>query len=100
MQSLSEGSTALQLTIKNTDVGAGFINLDYRGNLKVVIMNHNVDTHLHMEPGDRIAQFIMMRFETLSPRTLLMSMLLNEIMEVLEALVTVFFFFFLGCKKK
>ena len=52
------------LAIKNTDVGAGVIDLDYRGNLKVVIMNHSVDTHLHMDPGDRIAQFIMTRFQT------------------------------------
>ena len=52
------------LTIKNTDVGAGVIDLDYRGNLKVLIVNHNVDTHLHIEPGDRIAQFIMTKFKT------------------------------------
>ena len=50
--------------IKNTDVGADVIDLDYIGNLKVVIMNHSVDTHLHMKRGDRIAQFIMTRFET------------------------------------
>ena len=50
--------------IKNTDVGAGVIDLDYRGNLKVVITNHSVDTHLHIERGDQIAQFLMTRFET------------------------------------
>ena len=52
------------LAIKNTDVEAGVIDLDHRGNLKVVIMNHSVDTHLHIDPGDRIAQFIMRRFQT------------------------------------
>ena len=52
------------LAIKNTDVRAGVIDLDYRGNSKVVIMNHNDDTLLHIEPGDRIAQFIMTRFKT------------------------------------
>ena len=52
------------LAIKNTDVGTGIIDLDFRGNLKVVILNHSVDTHLHIEPEDRIAQFIMTRFET------------------------------------
>ena len=57
-------ATRSRLAIKNTDVGVGVIDLDYRGNLKVVIMNHSVETHLHIEPGDRIAQFIMSRFET------------------------------------
>ena len=52
------------LAIKNTDFRAGVIDLDYRGNLKVVITNHSVDTHLHIEPRDLIAQFIMTRFET------------------------------------
>ena len=52
------------LAIKNTDVGACVIDLDYRGNLKVVVMNHSIDTHLHIESGDRITQFIMTRFET------------------------------------
>lgn len=52
------------LAIKNTDARAGVIDLDYRGNLKVVIMNHSVDTHLHIKPGDPITQFIMTRFKT------------------------------------
>ena len=52
------------MALKNTDIGAGVINIDYRGNLKVVIINHCIDTHLHIEPGDRIAQFILMRYET------------------------------------
>ena len=38
--------------------------MDYKGDLKVVTMNYSVDTHLHIEPGDRIAQFIMTRFVT------------------------------------
>lgn len=52
------------MVLKNTNIGAGMIDLDYRGNLKVVIMNHNVDDHLPIEPGDRIPQFILMRLET------------------------------------
>ena len=52
------------LAIKKTVVGAGVIDLDYRANLKVVIMNHSVDNHLHIESGDRIAQFIIKRFKT------------------------------------
>ena len=82
------------LAIKNTDVGGGVIDLDYRGNLKVLIVNHNVDIHLHIEPGDRIAQFIMTRFKTTSSWKSLMSTLLNKVMEVLEALVTNVFFYF------
>ena len=52
------------MTLKNTDVGAVVIDIDYRGTLKVVIMNQSTVTHLHIELGDRIAQFIMMRFKT------------------------------------
>ena len=60
----SRAAPRSSLAIKNTDVRAGVIDLDYRGNSKVVIMNHNDDTLLHIEPGDRIAQFIMTRFKT------------------------------------
>ena len=52
------------MTLKNTDVGAVVIDIDYRGTLKVVIMNQSTVTHLHIELGDRIAQFIMMRIKT------------------------------------
>ena len=76
------------LVIKNTDVGAGVIELDYRGNLKVVIMNRSVDAHLHTEPGDLITQFIMTRFKT--PELEEVNV---EVMEVLEVLVADVFFF-------
>ena len=52
------------IVLKNTDIGAVVVDLDYRGNVKVVIMNHNTDNHLHIKPGDRMAQFILTRFET------------------------------------
>ena len=52
------------MALKNTDIGAGVVDLDYRGNVKVVIMNHSTDNHLHIEPGGRIAQFILTRLET------------------------------------
>ena len=57
-------ATRSSMALKNTDIGAGVVDLDYRGNVKVVIMNHSTDNHLHIEPGDWIAQFILMRFET------------------------------------
>ena len=52
------------MALKNTNVGTGFINLDYRGNVKVVIMNHNTVFELNIEVGDKIAQFILTRFES------------------------------------
>ena len=50
------------LAIKNTDVGAGIVDIDYRGN--VIIMNHSKENHLHIEPGDKIGQFVLTRYET------------------------------------
>ena len=53
------------LAIKNMDVGAGVVDADYRGNIKIVIMNHSRENHLHIEPGDKIGQFVLTRYETL-----------------------------------
>ena len=52
------------MALKDTNVGTGFINLDYRGNVKVVIMNHSTVFELNIEVGDKIAQFILTRFES------------------------------------
>ena len=52
------------MALKNTNVGAGVIDIDYRGNVKVVIMNHSTNSHLNIEQGDRIAQFILTKYET------------------------------------
>ena len=52
------------LAIKNTDVGAGIVDIDYRVNVKIVIMNHSKENHLHIEPGDKIVQFVLTRYET------------------------------------
>ena len=30
--------------MKNTDVGAGVIDTDYRGNVRVLILNHSAET--------------------------------------------------------
>lgn len=42
---------------KHTDIGAGVIDSDYRGNVGVVIFNHSNDD-IQIEQGDRIAQLI------------------------------------------
>ena len=53
------------MALKNTDVGAGVIDLDYRENVKVVIMNHRTNFDLNIEVGDKIVQFILTSFESL-----------------------------------
>ncbi|EFA05862.1 deoxyuridine 5'-triphosphate nucleotidohydrolase [Tribolium castaneum] len=46
------------LAVKNfIDVGAGVVDEDYRGVLKVVLFNHS-DTAFEVKSGDRIAQLI------------------------------------------
>ena len=47
------------MALKNTNVRVGVIDRDYRGNVKVVIMKHSTNSHLNIERGDRIAQFIL-----------------------------------------
>ncbi|KAJ3649165.1 hypothetical protein Zmor_020921 [Zophobas morio] len=49
------------LAVKNfIDVGAGVVDEDYRGVIKVVLFNHS-DTPFEIKSGDRIAQFICQR---------------------------------------
>ena len=50
--------------LKNTNVGAGVLDVDYRGYVKVIIMNHSSDFDLKTEAGNRIVQFILTRYET------------------------------------
>jgi dUTP pyrophosphatase len=46
------------LAVKNfIDVGAGVVDEDYRGVIKVVLFNHS-DSPFEVKSGDRIAQFI------------------------------------------
>ena len=52
------------LWLKNTNVRAGVLDVDYRGHVKVVIMNHSLDFALNIEAGNRIAQFILTRYKT------------------------------------
>ena len=45
------------------DVGAGVIDPDYTGEVKVVLFNHGVE-NFEIKKGDRIAQLILERCET------------------------------------
>ena len=51
------------LACKNTNEGAGVIDVNYRGNVKVLMLNHSQE-NLNIELRDRIAQFILTRYET------------------------------------
>ena len=52
------------LTVKNgIQVGAGVIDPDYTGEVKVVLFNHG-DKDFEVRKGDRIAQLILERCET------------------------------------
>lgn len=46
------------------DVGAGVIDPDYTGELKVVLFNHDPKQTFVIRPGYRIAQLILERYET------------------------------------
>ena len=52
------------LTVKKSiDIGAGVVDPDYRGELKVVMINHGKETH-HVQPKDKIAQLIVENAQT------------------------------------
>eukprot|EP00197_Chlamydomonas_leiostraca_P007086 CAMPEP_0202862356 /NCGR_PEP_ID=MMETSP1391-20130828/3433_1 /ASSEMBLY_ACC=CAM_ASM_000867 /TAXON_ID=1034604 /ORGANISM="Chlamydomonas leiostraca, Strain SAG 11-49" /LENGTH=166 /DNA_ID=CAMNT_0049541889 /DNA_START=366 /DNA_END=866 /DNA_ORIENTATION=+ len=52
------------LTWKNSiDTGAGVIDEDYRGHVKVILFNHS-DVDFQIKQGDRIAQLILERIVT------------------------------------
>lgn len=42
------------------DVGAGVIDADYRGQVKVLLFNHS-DVDFEVKEGDRVAQLILER---------------------------------------
>ena len=47
------------LAIRNfIDVGAGVVDLDYRGEIKVVLFNHSAED-FKVQSGDRMAQLIL-----------------------------------------
>ena len=45
------------------DCGAGVIDSHYRGEIKVLLFNHS-DEEIHIQSGDRIAQLIIQKVET------------------------------------
>ena len=45
-----------------TDVGAGVVDIDYIGNVKVVMMNHS-EQDIEVSRGQRITQFVLTRYE-------------------------------------
>lgn len=45
------------------DVGAGVVDADYRGEVKVVLFNHDTNPYV-IKPGYRIAQLVLERYET------------------------------------
>ena len=51
------------LACKNTKVGAGVIDFNYRGNVKVLMMNCSQE-NLNINLGDCIAQFFLTRYKT------------------------------------
>ena len=53
-----------RLAIRNfIDVGAGVLDSDYRGKIKVVLFNHSAKDFI-VQAGDQIAQLILERIET------------------------------------
>ena len=49
------------LAVKGIDVLGGIIDSDYRGNIKVILINHGTDLKVFY-PGDRIAQLIILPY--------------------------------------
>ena len=45
------------------DTGAGVIDADYRGEVKVLLFNHN-EEDFNVKVGDRVAQLILEKIET------------------------------------
>ena len=47
------------LAVRGMAVGAGVIDADYRGSLKVLLFNHSTTETLDIQRGDRIAQLVL-----------------------------------------
>lgn len=57
------------LAVKNfIDVGAGVIDADYRGQVKILLFNH-ADVDFEVKEGDRVAQLILERVSFRFPPT-------------------------------
>ena len=55
-------ATRSNMACRFTDVGAGVIDIDYTGNVNVVMMNHS-DQDMEVSQGQRITQFVLTRYE-------------------------------------
>src|SRR5437588_4947076 len=56
------------LAVKHSiDIGAGVIDQDYRGEIKVILINHSKYPY-QVRPGDRIAQLILEKILLATPR--------------------------------
>jgi dUTP pyrophosphatase len=51
------------LSVKGIDIGAGVVDYDYRGRIKVLMINHTSEDYT-VDVGDRIAQLITERIYT------------------------------------
>ena len=51
------------LSVSEIDVGAGVVDSDYRGELKVLLINNSTND-FHVDKGDRIAQLVIERIYT------------------------------------
>jgi dUTP pyrophosphatase len=47
------------MAVRGMAVGAGVIDADYRGSLKVLLFNHSTTETLDIQRGDRIAQLVL-----------------------------------------
>ena len=57
------------LLVKNCiDIGAGVINKDYRGQIRILLINHS-DTEFLVQQGDRLAQLILEQIKTPDTKT-------------------------------
>lgn len=54
------------LSLKGIDIGAGVIDRDYRGELKILLINNSKET-VTFSKGDRIAQLILERISNVQP---------------------------------
>ena len=54
------------LAVKHSiDCGAGVVDAKYRGEIKVLLFNHS-DKNFTIEPGDRIAQLLVQKVESIN----------------------------------
>ncbi|XP_054154918.1 uncharacterized protein LOC128965097 [Oppia nitens] len=54
------------LAVKGIDIGAGIVDFDYTGIVKVLVIN-NSKLAFNIAPGDRIAQLIVLPYKKVTP---------------------------------